>query len=301
MAEQAPTPEASGAEVSRSSLDGTVTGLAIDDVDLRDTSSTIAETCAALSLSLRAADLFAAERLFGFLCELQPDRRLLLADVLQPLVREAMTSLVSSIDRAAVISTCRDLLLRQRNQLPTTQTAGVVLSSGQDDESALMLYMVALLLDEVGVPAQLIEGADTAALSRTLESRRDGALCLPVGSAIDCSELIHRLRRRQVAVVLVGDGVCDVRTIAAAVGASAAAASVSDAADLLLYLRGPLTAAEATVLKLAADGYTNVRMAHELGISVSGVKARLEGSYTKLRAADRTHAVAIALRERWIR
>jgi two-component system NarL family response regulator len=76
---------------------------------------------------------------------------------------------------------------------------------------------------------------------------------------------------------------------------------MGEAVDALLQLRGPLTPAEVTVLRLAADGYTNVRIARELGLSVSAVKARLEGSYSKLGAADRTHAVAIALRHRWIR
>jgi DNA-binding NarL/FixJ family response regulator len=52
---------------------------------------------------------------------------------------------------------------------------------------------------------------------------------------------------------------------------------------------------------LAADGYTNARMAHELDVSVSAVKARLESSFVKLNAADRTHAVSIALRQHWIR
>jgi DNA-binding CsgD family transcriptional regulator len=61
-----------------------------------------------------------------------------------------------------------------------------------------------------------------------------------------------------------------------------------------------MTAAEAEVLKLAADGYTNMRIAHELGISISAVKARLEGAFVRLGAADRAHAVAIALRQRWI-
>ena len=70
--------------------------------------------------------------------------------------------------------------------------------------------------------------------------------------------------------------------------------------DVVLRLRGPLSRGEAEVLRLASDGYTNVRIAHELDISLSAVKARLEGSYANLRAADRTHAVAIALRQRWI-
>jgi len=77
--------------------------------------------------------------------------------------------------------------------------------------------------------------------------------------------------------------------------------SLGEAVDALLQLRGPLTAAETAVLRLAADGYTNVRIARELGVSVSAIKSRLEGSYSKLRAQDRTHAVSIALRRRWIR
>jgi DNA-binding CsgD family transcriptional regulator len=83
-------------------------------------------------------------------------------------------------------------------------------------------------------------------------------------------------------------------------GAAACAATAGQLTELLKVLRGPLTVAEATALKLAADGCTNVRIAHELGISVSGVKARLESSFLKLNAADRTHAVALALRNDWI-
>jgi DNA-binding NarL/FixJ family response regulator len=78
-------------------------------------------------------------------------------------------------------------------------------------------------------------------------------------------------------------------------------ATLGEVVDALLRLRGPLTAAEVAALRLAADGYTNVRIARELGVSVSAIKARLEGGYSKLHAQDRTHAVAIALRQRWIR
>jgi DNA-binding NarL/FixJ family response regulator len=272
------------------------------DVDLRDASAGVRDTAAALSLCLREGDLSPAERLFGFLCEHQPDRRLLLGEVLQPLFRDDLRSLAMfPAERDVFLATTRDLLLRQRTRLVNTRASGVLLCARRDDEHVLALYMVALLLDEVGVAAHVLEGADERGISRIVTSRRDGAVCLAASAARELGDLIGQLRRRQVAVVLAGDGVREDADLVRDVGASGGACRVTDVADMLLYLRGPLTAAESAVLRLAADGYTNVRMAHELELSVSAVKARLESSYLKMHAADRTHAVAISLRERWIR
>jgi DNA-binding NarL/FixJ family response regulator len=106
------------------------------------------------------------------------------------------------------------------------------------------------------------------------------------------------LRHLRTVVLLRGPHAADYRLSSWVAGR---VSGLGEAVDAVLQLRGPLTPAEVTVLRLAADGYTNVRIAHELGISVSAVKARLEGSYSKLNAADRAHAVAIALRQRWMR
>jgi DNA-binding NarL/FixJ family response regulator len=51
------------------------------------------------------------------------------------------------------------------------------------------------------------------------------------------------------------------------------------------------------VLRLVASGLTNKEVAARLYLSVETVKAHLETIYRKLDASDRTHAVAVALRE----
>ena len=276
--------------------------LGFDLVDLRDTSSAVAETCSALSLCLREGDLFAAERLFAFLSDLQPDRRLLLGGVLQPLFDDELAALATSPDeRACFVTTGRDLLLRQRTQLVDARTRGALLSVPRDDEQVLAMQMVALLLDEVGIPAHVVEGADDDGLVRLCAQRGYGAACLATADLDGREALVVRLRRQKVSVVLAGDVVRTNPEVVAQLGAAGGASRVTGVADMLMYLRGPLTGAESVALTLAADGYTNTRMAHELGLSVSAVKARLESSYLKLGAADRAHAVAIAMRQRWIR
>lgn len=57
-----------------------------------------------------------------------------------------------------------------------------------------------------------------------------------------------------------------------------------------------LTSREIEVLKLAADGYTNSRIAASLNIKDETVKAHMSSLLGKLGARDRTHAVTVALR-----
>lgn len=57
-----------------------------------------------------------------------------------------------------------------------------------------------------------------------------------------------------------------------------------------------LTAKELAVLRLVATGHGNRRIAELLCVSEDTVKARLKNITAKLGAADRTHAVTIALR-----
>jgi DNA-binding NarL/FixJ family response regulator len=60
-------------------------------------------------------------------------------------------------------------------------------------------------------------------------------------------------------------------------------------------LRGTLTPREIKVLTLTARGYTNQKIAHALGISVSTVKKHLRGVISKLGVSDRTQAAVRAL------
>jgi DNA-binding NarL/FixJ family response regulator len=60
-------------------------------------------------------------------------------------------------------------------------------------------------------------------------------------------------------------------------------------------LRDSLTPREMKVLTLTAQGYTNLQMAHALGISVSTVKKHLRGVVWKLGVSDRTQAAVRAV------
>ncbi len=57
-----------------------------------------------------------------------------------------------------------------------------------------------------------------------------------------------------------------------------------------------LTGRELQVLEHVARGKTNKLIASELGITAETVKAHIKNILTKLKASDRTHAVALALR-----
>jgi DNA-binding NarL/FixJ family response regulator len=277
-----------------------VRSVSLDDaLDLRDVTSPVFETCSALGLSMREGDLVAVERLFSFLVDQIPDRRLVLTDVVQPLVATELQSCTPPEARL-LLRTCHDLLVRLRRP-PANDDDGVLLVAVDDGRDALVMHMVALMLDEFTVPSVVFVESDEDALARRCRTGRETVACLAVGDSVppdQAARLAQAMRPLRTVALLRGPRAHDYQLTSWVAGR---VAGMGEAVDALLQLRGPLTPAEVTVLRLAADGYTNVRIARELGLSVSAVKARLEGSYSKLNAADRTHAVAIALRRRWIR
>lgn len=289
--------------VSRTAISPTRRPSLSIDLNLCDLSSAVAETCSALTLSLHEADVDAAERLFGFLLDQMPDRRSLLTTVLAPLVaREARVS-ESLGGRSVFVESCAKLLSRLRRPAPPPERSAVLLHSPGAGVSSLELQLLALLLDDVQVPVWLLVGTSAEVVRDRASSRRLAAACIAAesGDLLRSSEaLIRSLRGMGTSVVVMSHAVRSEPDLMPAIGASAGTERLGEAADLLLLARGPLTAAEAEVLKLASDGYTNVRIGHELGISVSAVKARLEAAFVRLGAADRAHAVAIAIRQRWI-
>lgn len=266
------------------------------------TSEALEATCEALSLSLHDGDLFAAERVLALLKQHVPSRATLLAGYLQPLMRSELGRMrEAGEDASRFVATARDLLLTERRPAADARSSGVLLVTEKHDRHALSLHMVALLLDEAGVPSTMLEADDLEQVSARLALREESAVCLAVSPGCDIAPLVTWLRNRQIAVVLLHDEGEATNLSDDGLGVSGAASRVTDVANMLLFLGGPLTASETAVLRLAADGLTNVRMAHELGLSVSAVKARLESAYVKLNAADRAHAVATALRNGWIR
>ncbi len=63
----------------------------------------------------------------------------------------------------------------------------------------------------------------------------------------------------------------------------------------------PLTPREAEILSKIAEGQTNQRIAHTLGVSRETIKKDLVSIIHKLSASDRTHAVVLAIRQGHIR
>jgi len=286
--------------IERPALTGLHGASQVDEgLDLRDVTSAVYETCSALGLSLREGDLVAAERLFSFVVDQIPDRRLVLTDVLHPLITTELDG-CGPAEARLFARTCYELLVRLRRP-PTNEDGGVLLVAPEDAVDALSMHMVALMLDEFAVPSLVFIENDADALAVRSRSGQETVACLAVNSSLPSDHITRyarALRHLRTVVLFRGSQQKDYRLsswVAGVVG------GMGEAVDSVLQLRGPLTPAEVTVLRLAADGYTNVRIAHELGISVSAVKARLEGSYSKLKAADRAHAVAIALRQRWMR
>lgn len=64
--------------------------------------------------------------------------------------------------------------------------------------------------------------------------------------------------------------------------------------------RRDLTPREREILEALAEGQSNKLIAHQLSLSEETVKSHLRSLYEKLGAADRAHAVSIALRQRLI-
>jgi DNA-binding NarL/FixJ family response regulator len=63
-----------------------------------------------------------------------------------------------------------------------------------------------------------------------------------------------------------------------------------------LERRAYITRRQVDILRLAANGNTNRAIARHLGVGEETVKTQLQTSYRKLRAKDRTQAVAVAIR-----
>jgi DNA-binding NarL/FixJ family response regulator len=62
----------------------------------------------------------------------------------------------------------------------------------------------------------------------------------------------------------------------------------------------PLTPRDRAILACVAQGSTNEQIAHELGHSISTVKAHLAALYERVGASDRASALAVCFRRGWI-
>lgn len=139
------------------------------------------------------------------------------------------------------------------------------------------------------------------------------------GEAISGPEAIRLLHRAHAALGIVAHGELPERHLASAaiqagasayiartagpeelrkaVGAAAAQESFIDPAVPPKGSRGKLTRRQRQILQLLADGESTTVAARELGVSEETVKTHTKQTFARLGAKNRTHAVAIALRE----
>lgn len=133
------------------------------------------------------------------------------------------------------------------------------------------------------------------------------------------NEAIRALRKSAPGMGIVAHGERPERHLASAAlqaGASAYVARTADAAEMARAVwaafeqerfvdpavppsgsRGKLTRRQREILQLLADGGSTVAAARELGLSEETVKTHTKNVLARLGAKNRTHAVAIALRE----
>jgi DNA-binding NarL/FixJ family response regulator len=133
------------------------------------------------------------------------------------------------------------------------------------------------------------------------------------------NETIRTLRKKAPGMGIVAHGERPERHLASAAlqaGASAYVARTADAEELAKAVwaalelerfvdpavppsgsRGKLTRRQREILQLLADGGSTVAAAKELGLSEETVKTHTKNVLARLGARNRTHAVAIALRE----
>ncbi len=138
-------------------------------------------------------------------------------------------------------------------------------------------------------------------------------------TAISGQEAIHALRRSSPGLGIVAHGERPERhtaTAAIQAGASAYVARTAGTAELRRAVdaalaqesfvdpevppkgsRGKLTRRQREILQLLADGESTTVAARELDLSEETVKTHIKTALARLGARNRTHAVAIALRE----
>lgn len=196
-----------------------------------------------------------------------------------------------------------------------------------DDHAIVRMGLVALLRSEAGldVVGEADDGA--AAVRVALEKRPDIVimdLMMPVLDGISATREILREAPEIKVLILTTSTVSDELARALDAGASGAIIKSSEYAELLsaigvisaggravspeierLIAEDPpvpqLSARQQEILQSVTRGLTNVEIAKQLGISPDMVKEHLNALFVKIGAANRSEAVAIALRKRLLK
>jgi len=156
-----------------------------------------------------------------------------------------------------------------------------------------------VLVTDLEMPA--IRGADLIALAREALPALRVIACSMHASYGYISEALQRGPEGYVLKTSPGDLLVQaIRSVAAGQGFIDPVLQ----ADVVRLVQSPrrsgpeaeLTAQELQVIRLAAEGLTNQKIAARVGHSVESVKLRLRSSFRKLGAKDRASAVAAAIR-----
>ncbi|WP_425258795.1 LuxR C-terminal-related transcriptional regulator [Rubrivivax sp. RP6-9] len=130
-----------------------------------------------------------------------------------------------------------------------------------------------------------------------LSGHRDRAGCaVLIVSRRDCEVDIHRALQSGVGGYLLAGCSLDELVIAVRTVGRGGRHICDRAANVAAQslMRTPLTAREAEVLRLMADGLSNKRISIRLDIALGTVKAHTKAILAKLEAASRTEATAVA-------
>lgn len=175
---------------------------------------------------------------------------------------------------------------------------------GETGDGIAALAMIAELRPDVAIVDIGIPGKDGISLTRELKSDPDGPRVVvltmreeeaTVDAALHAGADAYCVKSSPPEIV--ADAV---RTVAA--GGAYFDAGIANIVRRRLNGRlaaagsSPLTAREAEVLELIADGTGNAEIAERLGVSLATVKSHVAEILRKLSALDRAHATAIALR-----
>jgi two-component system, NarL family, response regulator LiaR len=181
--------------------------------------------------------------------------------------------------------------------------------SGEEDLELLAHRHADVVVIDIGLPG--IDGIETAGRIKALARPVDQSVADPSGVPRIVMPTAQNLRAEVLAAMSSGaNAYClksaDPELLLAAIRAAAVGGAYFDpqiAHHVLRAIRtpepasSPLTAREAEVLRLIADGQGTKEIARTLGISVSTAKFHVQDILKKLSASDRTQAAVKALRQ----
>lgn len=206
----------------------------------------------------------------------------------------AGTGSVATANRAA--ATAANVLAVLRARTPAPAGPRTVLAAPRGEQHLLALECLAHRLEEAGHRADVVGGLGPQELQEAV----DDAVCVVLSVHAECPGLpwlVAAARRGAPGALVVVGG-------PGATCAGPADLVTDDVGVLLEALRAvgcPLSDREREVLQCLADGLTNAEAAHALCITPATLKTHVEHVLDKTGSSGRAAAVAVGLRNGWIR